>query len=142
MVWVWPTMPKRGAATMAMRRSRSSLRPVISAWTGALKPTPAAFCRDIVHASVGDQKRTCDPVRRHVGKGRCHCREQLRTVGFPIGLSGLDDAYLQSLDLLEPIDQRIAGFIGFARALTEILARAAVHHHSRDRKSAARAPPA
>ena len=30
MVWFWPTMPKRGAAVIAMRRSRSSFCPVIS----------------------------------------------------------------------------------------------------------------
>src|SRR5262245_37622883 len=43
MVCGWPTMPNRGAAEMAMRRSRSSLRPVISACTGAWKPTAAAL---------------------------------------------------------------------------------------------------
>src|SRR5437667_258597 len=43
MVWAWPTMPKRGAAEIAMRRSRSSLRPVISACTGAWKPTAPAL---------------------------------------------------------------------------------------------------
>src|ERR1700675_1583380 len=43
MVWVWPTMPKRGAAEIAMRRSRSSLRPVIRACTGAWKPSAVAF---------------------------------------------------------------------------------------------------
>src|SRR5439155_717516 len=43
MVWVWPTMPNRGAAEMAIRRSRSSLRPVTSACTGAWKPTAAAL---------------------------------------------------------------------------------------------------
>src|SRR5882757_2128030 len=43
MVWTWPTMPNRGAAEIAMRRSRSSFRPVISACTGAWKPTAAAL---------------------------------------------------------------------------------------------------
>ena len=43
MVWGCPTMPKRGAAEIAMRRSRSSLRPVISACTGAWKPSAAAL---------------------------------------------------------------------------------------------------
>src|SRR6478609_3840156 len=43
MVCACPTMPKRGAAEIAMRRSRSSLRPVISACTGAWKPTAPAF---------------------------------------------------------------------------------------------------
>src|SRR5882672_1590354 len=43
MVWVCPTMPNRGAAEMAMRRSRSSLRPVTSACTGAWNPTAAAL---------------------------------------------------------------------------------------------------
>ena len=43
MVWGWPTMPKRGAAEIAMRRSRSSLRPVTSACTGAWKPRAAAL---------------------------------------------------------------------------------------------------
>ncbi len=32
-----PTMPKRGALTTSMRRSNSSGRPVMSAWTGASK---------------------------------------------------------------------------------------------------------
>ena len=36
-------MPKRGAAEIAIRRSRSSLRPVIRACTGAWKPTAAAL---------------------------------------------------------------------------------------------------
>ena len=43
MVWVCPTMPKRGAAEIAMRRSRSSLRPVTSACTGAVNPSAAAL---------------------------------------------------------------------------------------------------
>src|ERR1700724_143542 len=43
MVWLWPTMPKRGAAEIAMRRSRSSLLPVISACTGAWNPSAAAL---------------------------------------------------------------------------------------------------
>ncbi len=43
MVWVCPTMPKRGAADIAIRRSRSSLRPVISACTGAVNPSAAAL---------------------------------------------------------------------------------------------------
>src|SRR5580692_8135639 len=43
MVCTWPTMPKRGAAAIAIRRSRSSLRPVISAWSGAWKPSAVAF---------------------------------------------------------------------------------------------------
>src|SRR6478752_720038 len=43
MVWVCPTMPKRGAAVIAMRRSRSSFCPVISACTGAWKPSPAVL---------------------------------------------------------------------------------------------------
>ena len=43
MVCGCPTMPKRGAADIAMRRSRSSLRPVISACTGAWNPSIAAL---------------------------------------------------------------------------------------------------
>ena len=42
MVCGWPTMPKRGAAISATRRSRSSLLPVISACTGAAKPSAVA----------------------------------------------------------------------------------------------------
>src|SRR5882757_7876746 len=43
MVCDWATMPNLGAAEIAMRRSRSSLRPVISACTGAWKPSAAAL---------------------------------------------------------------------------------------------------
>src|SRR5579863_8997812 len=42
MVCDWPTMPKRGAAISATRRSRSFLLPVTSACTGAAKPSAAA----------------------------------------------------------------------------------------------------
>src|ERR1700722_7011740 len=44
MVCDWPTMPKRGAAIRATRRSRSSLLPVMSAWIGAAKPSAPASC--------------------------------------------------------------------------------------------------
>src|SRR5580700_6629135 len=44
MVCDWPTMPKRGAAIKATRRSRSSLVPVMSAWSGAAKPSAPASC--------------------------------------------------------------------------------------------------
>ena len=40
-VWSLPTMPKRGASVSAMRRSRSSGRPVTSACSGARKPRSA-----------------------------------------------------------------------------------------------------
>src|SRR6266481_492062 len=43
MVCTCPTIPKRGAADIAMRRSRSSLRPVINACTGAWNPTAPAL---------------------------------------------------------------------------------------------------
>src|SRR3954447_24948096 len=43
MVWGCPTMPKRGAAEIAMRRVRSSFRPVTSAWSGAWKPRAPAL---------------------------------------------------------------------------------------------------
>src|SRR5947199_111636 len=43
MVWGCPTMPKRGAAEIAIRRSRSSFAPVTSACTGAWKPRAAAL---------------------------------------------------------------------------------------------------
>src|SRR5438067_7429987 len=43
MVWGCPTMPNRGAAEIAIRRSRSSFRPVTSACTGAWKPRAAAL---------------------------------------------------------------------------------------------------
>ncbi len=42
MVCDWPTMPKRGVVTSTTRRSRSLRVPVISACTGALKPSAAA----------------------------------------------------------------------------------------------------
>src|SRR5229473_485146 len=41
-VWLCPTMPKRGADMSTTRRSRSSGWPVISACTGAAKPSAAA----------------------------------------------------------------------------------------------------
>src|ERR1700734_621643 len=44
MVCDWPTMPKRGAAIKATRRSRSSLLPVMRAWIGAAKPSAPASC--------------------------------------------------------------------------------------------------
>src|SRR5579864_1649493 len=44
MVCDWPTMPKRGAAIKATRRSRSSLVPVMRAWMGAAKPSAPVSC--------------------------------------------------------------------------------------------------
>ena len=55
MVCGWPTMPKRGAVMSTTRRSRSSRRPVISAWSGAVKPSARDIGRHVVHAAVGDR---------------------------------------------------------------------------------------
>ena len=59
--------------------------------------------------------------------------EQLRAVGLAVGLSGLDDAHLESLDLLQAVDQRLLRLRGLLVALAEILARALVDHDGDDR---------
>jgi hypothetical protein len=87
-----------------------------------------------VHPSVGDQECAGDAVGRHVRQRRAQCRKQPRAVGLAIGLTGLDHADLEPLDLLQPVEQRFARRFGFLGALAEILARALVDHDRRDRR--------
>ena len=133
MVWGWPTMPKRGAAEIAMRRSRSSLRPVTSACTGAWKPSAGGVGGNVMHPAIGDQERAGDAIDRNVRQRRGQRAEQFGAVGFAVGLSGLDDAHFQPLDLLQRVDQRLLRLGRLLVAGAEILARALVDHDRRDR---------
>ena len=134
MVWVWPTMPKRGAAEIAMRRSRSSLRPVISACTGAWKPSAAALAgMSCTRPSVIRKA----PATRSTGtsdSAEDSAPNRLRAVGFAVGLAGLDHAHFEPLDLLQAVDQRLLRLRGLLGAVAEILARALVDHDGGHRR--------
>ena len=126
-------MPKRGAATSTTRRSRSLLWPVISACTGAAKPSAAASagtsCTRPSVIRMAPATRSCgtsDERRRQRG-------EQPGAVGLAVGLPGLDEAHFEARDAAEPLAERGARRLGLLGAGAEILARALVDHHGGDR---------
>ena len=88
---------------------------------------------NVVDAAVGDQERAGDAVDRHVRQGRGQRAEQFRAVGLAVGLSGLDDADFEALDLLQAVDQRFLRLCGLAVAVAKVLARALVDDDGRDR---------
>ena len=100
------------SSTSTTRRSRSSGLPVISACTGALKPSARGFGRHVVHAAVGDHDGAGDAVGRHVGERRAERREQPRAVGLAVGLAGLDEAHVEARDAAEPFGQQRARGLG------------------------------
>src|SRR5262249_51392645 len=59
--------------------------------------------------------------------------EQARAVGFPIRLSGLDEAHLQAGDAAETFGQRRARGLGLLHTVAEFLARALVDDDGGDR---------
>ena len=89
--------------------------------------------RNVVDAAVGDQEGAGDAIDGHVRQRRGQRAEQFGAVGLAVGLSGLDDAHFQSLDLLQAVDQRLLRLRGLLVAGAEILARALVDHDGGDR---------
>ena len=87
---------------------------------------------NVMHASVGNEKRSGDAIGRNVRQGRGDGGEQPGAVGLAIGLTGLDHAHVEALDLLQPGNQRFARFVGLVVAITEILARTLIDHHCGD----------
>ena len=77
---------------------------------------------NVVNPSVGDQERAGDPIDWNVRQRRGQRTEQFSAIGLAIGLAGLDYPHLQSLDLLQAIDQRLLCVFGLAGAVTEALA--------------------
>ncbi len=87
---------------------------MISACTGAWKPSAGGVGRNVVHPAVGDEERAGDALDRHVRQRRGQRAEQLGAVGLAVGLAGFDDADLEALDLLQAVDQRFARLLGLA----------------------------
>ena len=133
MVWVWPTMPKRGAADDRDAAVALVLAAGDQRMHRRLEAERGGVGRDVVHAAVGDQERAGDAVDRHVRQRRGQRAEQLGAVGLAVGLAGLDDAHFEALDLLQAVDQRFLRLRGLAGAVAEILARALVDHDGGDR---------
>ncbi len=90
--------------------------------------------RNVVHPAIRDQKRAGDAVDGNVRQRRGQRAEQFGSVGFAVGLSGLDDAHFQPLDLLQRIDQRLLRLGGFLVAGAKVLTRALVDHDGSDRR--------
>ena len=88
---------------------------------------------NVMHPAVGDQERAGDAVDRNVRQRRGQRAEQFGAVGLAVGLSGLDDAHFQPLDLLQRVDQRFLRLRRLLVARAEVLARALVDHDGRDR---------
>ena len=97
-----------------------------------------AQCRgvggNVVDAAVGDQEGAGDAIDGNIRQRRRQRAEQFGAVGFAVGLSGVDDAHFQSLDLLEAVDQGLLRLRRLLIAGAEILARALVDHDSGDRR--------
>ena len=103
MVCDCPTMPKRGVVTSTTRRSRSFGRPVISACTGAAKPSVAA---SVGTSCTRPSVMKIAPATRSFGTSverRLQRREQARAVGLAAGFAGLDEAHLEIGDAAEPL---------------------------------------
>ena len=133
MVWVWPTMPKRGAADDRDTAVALVLLPGDQRMHRRLEAERGGVGRNVVDAAVGDQERAGDAVDRHVRQRRGQRAEQLGAVGLAVGLSGIDDADFEALDLLQAVDQRFLRLRGLACAVAEILARALVDDDGGDR---------
>ena len=133
MVCGWPTMPKRGAAEIAMRRSRSSLRPVISACTGAWKPSAAALAgMSCTRPSVIRNA----PATRSTGtsdSAEDSAPNSLVPSVSPSAWPASTTRTSSPLIFFKAIDQRFLRLRGFACAVAEILARALVDHDGGDR---------
>ena len=133
MVWVWPTMPKRGAAEIAMRRSRSSLRPVISACTGAWKPTAAALAgMSCTRPSVIRNA----PATRSTGtsdSAEDSAPNSLVPSVSPSACPASTTRTSSPLIFFRRVDQRFLRLRRLLVARAEILARALVDHDGGDR---------
>ena len=88
--------------------------------------------RHVVDAAVGEQDGAGDAVGWHVGKRSAERSEQLRAVGFAVGLAGLDELHVETGDAAEPFGQERARGLGLLDAIAEVLARALVDHHRDD----------
>ena len=106
MVCDWPTMPKRGAVTSTTRRSRSLRAPVISAWTGAVKPSAATSAgTSWTRPSVS----MIAPATRSGGtsaSAALSAENSSRAVGLAVGFAGFDEAHVEARDAAEPLGQR------------------------------------
>ena len=133
MVCGWPTMPNRGAADNRDAAVALVLAAGDERMHRRLEAQRGGIGGNVVDPAVGDQERAGDAVDRNVRQRRGQRAEQFGAVGFAVGLSGLDDADFQPLDLLQRIDQRFLRLRRLLVAGAEILARALVDHDGGDR---------
>ncbi len=89
--------------------------------------------RNVMHPAIRDQECAGDAIDRNVRQCRGQCAEQFGAVGFAVGLSGLDDADFQPLDLFQRVDQRLLRLGRLLVAGAEVLARTLVDHDGGDR---------
>ena len=127
-----PTMPKRGASTSSMRRSRSPSWPVMSACSGALKPSAATSVGNVVDDAVSDEDRRADPVGGNVAEARLQRREQPRALIFAIGLAGVDEAGLDIVERAEALFQFSAHLGRLRGAIADRLAARLIDHDCDD----------
>ena len=133
MVWGCPTMPKRGAAEIAMRRSRSSLRPVTSACTGAWNPSAAALAgMSCTRPSVIRNA----PATRSTGtsdSAEDSAPNSLVPSVSPSACPASTTRTSSPLIFFRRIDERFLRLRRLLVARAEVLARALVDHDGRDR---------
>ena len=91
--------PCRRCRSAAPRRARCagrarSGRPVMSACSGALKPSALGIGGDVVDDAVRDHDDAGEPLRRHVGEARSRAPRRAGCRRSPVAVVGLDDARL------------------------------------------------
>ena len=98
-------MPKRGAFSKRMRRSRLAL--VAGDQRMQRRAEVGGAGRHVVDLAVGDHDGAADARRRHVAEGAVQRAEQPRLGALVggVGLAGLDDAHVELLEARQPLLQ-------------------------------------
>ncbi len=130
-------MPKRGASSMTMRRSRSSSWPERSTCSGALGGSAERVRRHVVHLAVGqhDHRRRCGPAARRqsaVVSGSNSCVPSVASRRF--GGARLDRPDLDVAELREALLHLRLGRRRRGIATVERLAGALVDHQRHHRR--------
>src|SRR5262249_41504017 len=134
MVCACPTMPKRGAFTSTTRRSRSFLWPVISACTGAAKPSAAASAGAAGTRPAGGEVGPRPPAGGAAGGGRGGPgRQGAGAAGRRGGRGGSKKPPRGAGRGPEPLGGLRAHRLGLRGAIADLRAGAFVDHHRRYR---------
>ena len=128
-IWSLPTTPKRGASTSSMRRSRSPSWPVISACSGALKPSASAF------AGMSWTRPSVTRIAAPILSGATSFSASASAENSSVPSAPVPTAHETRLDVgrfREGVFERLARRVDLRHAGAESLALAAVEHDGDD----------